>query len=116
MMPHESCSEVLRNPCALTLGDEPLAGRVEHGAVQFWMSLPEFCVPLHNLVHCEVWEQPTRRWKRGIQQPFQDPMQWHLPLSCLGFQQAYRIGPDADKPPQVPLSCDVLCHEPTDLA
>jgi hypothetical protein len=45
---------VLRNPCALTLGDEPLAGRVEHGAVQFWMSLPEFCVPLHNLVHAET--------------------------------------------------------------
>ena len=47
-MPHEGCSEVLRDPCALTLGDEPLTGGVEHGAVQFWMSLPEFCVPLHN--------------------------------------------------------------------
>ena len=79
-MPHESCSEVLRNPCALTLRDEPLTGRVEHGAVQFWMSLPEFCVPLHNLVHCEVWEQPTRRWKRGIQQPFQNSksLSWEL--------------------------------------
>ena len=31
-MPDEGCSEVLRNPCALTLGDEPLAGGVEHGA------------------------------------------------------------------------------------
>ena len=42
-------------------------------------------------------------------------MQWHLPLSCLGLQQAHRIGPDADKPPQVALCCDVLRHEPTDL-
>ena len=51
MMPHERCSEVLRNPCALTLGDEPLAGAVEHGPMQLWMSLPEFCIPLHNPVH-----------------------------------------------------------------
>ena len=42
-------------------------------------------------------------------------MQRHLPLSCLGLQQANRIGPDADKASQVPLGCDVLCHEPTDL-
>ena len=42
-------------------------------------------------------------------------MQWHLPLSCLGLQQPHRIGPDADKPSQVPLCCDVLRHEPTNL-
>ena len=42
-------------------------------------------------------------------------MQWHLPLSCLGLQQPHRIGPDADKPSQVALCCDVLRHEPTDL-
>ena len=42
-------------------------------------------------------------------------MQRHLPLCCLGLQQPHRIGPDADKPSQVPLGCDVLRHEPTDL-
>ena len=26
MMPHKACGEVFRNPCALTLGDEPLTG------------------------------------------------------------------------------------------
>jgi hypothetical protein len=31
VMAHEGCSEVLRNPCALTLSDEPLASGVEHG-------------------------------------------------------------------------------------
>jgi hypothetical protein len=25
-MPHKACGEVFRNPCALTLGDEPLTG------------------------------------------------------------------------------------------
>ena len=27
------------------------------------MSLPEFCIPLHNPVDTEVWEQPTRLWQ-----------------------------------------------------
>ena len=31
-MPHDTGREVLRGACALTLGDEPLEGRVEHGA------------------------------------------------------------------------------------
>ena len=38
MMPHEACGEVLRNPCALTLRDEPLAGAVEHGASELWVT------------------------------------------------------------------------------
>ena len=58
-MPHECCGEVLGDPCALTLGDEPLAGGVEHGPVQLWMSLPELGIPLYNLVYGEVWEQPA---------------------------------------------------------
>jgi hypothetical protein len=32
-------------------------------------------------------------------------MQWYLPLSCLGFQQADPVWPDANKPPQVSLGC-----------
>ena len=40
-MPHEGCGEVLRNPCAFTLGDEPLAGGVEHGGLQFRMEAAE---------------------------------------------------------------------------
>ena len=59
VMAHERRSEVLRNPCALTLCDEPLAGGVEHGASEFWMSLPEFCIPLHDLVHGQTWKQPA---------------------------------------------------------
>jgi hypothetical protein len=83
--------------------------------VQLWMPHPEFCISLHNLVHCEVGEQPARRWQSRIQQLLKDPMQRHLPLSCLGLQQPYSIGPDANKPSQVALRCDVLRHQPTDL-
>ena len=54
MMPHEGCSEVLRDACALTLGDEPLASGVEHGPVQLRMEAAEVSVPLHNLVDSEV--------------------------------------------------------------
>ena len=43
-------------------------------------------------------------------------MQRHLPLCCLGLQQAHPIGLDADEAPQVALSCDILSHEPADLA
>ena len=42
-------------------------------------------------------------------------MQWHLPLCGLGLQQSNPVWPNADKPPQVPLGCDVLRHEPTNL-
>ena len=106
---------MLRNPCALTLGDEPLAGGVEHGA---HAALDGVCAGRHTASQpCprEVREQPTRPWQSGIQQLLKHPMQRHLPLSCLGLQQSHRIGPDADKPPQVALGCDVLRHEPTDL-
>jgi hypothetical protein len=41
VMPDQSCSEVLRNPGALTLSDEPLTGGVEQGSMQLWMSLPD---------------------------------------------------------------------------
>jgi endonuclease YncB( thermonuclease family) len=32
------------------------------------MTSAQVGIPLHNLVHSEVREQPARRWKRGIQQ------------------------------------------------
>ena len=65
-MPHERCSEVFRNPCALTLSNEPLTGGVEDGPMQLWMSLPEFCIALHNPVYTEVRKQPALPWKSGI--------------------------------------------------
>ncbi len=62
VMPDQGCSEVFRNPCALTLRDEPLTSAVENGPVQLWMSLPEFCIPLHHPVDTEVGEQPASRF------------------------------------------------------
>ena len=91
-MPHERCCEVLRNPCALTLCDEPLASAVEHGPMQLRVEVAQVGIPLHNLVHCEVREQPASLWQGGIQQLLKDPMQWHLPLCGLGLQQSNRIG------------------------
>ena len=40
-MPDEGGGVVLRNPCALTLSDEPLAGAVEHGAMQLRVEAAE---------------------------------------------------------------------------
>ena len=54
VMPHQRCCEVLRNPCAFTLSDEPLAGGVEYGAVQFWMTPAQVRIPFHNLVYREM--------------------------------------------------------------
>ena len=62
-MPHKACGEVLRHPCAFTLGDEPFAGGVEHRAPELWMASAQVGIPLHNLVHAEVREQPTRLWQ-----------------------------------------------------
>ena len=98
-MPHEGGSEVLRNPCALALGDEPLAGRVEHGAAELWVEATEVGIPLHHFIDSEIRKQPTSLRKSRIQQLLKDTMQWHLPLCGLGFQQPHSIGPDADKPP-----------------
>ena len=116
VMPHERCSEVFRNPCALTLGDEPLASAVEHGPMQLRVEAAQVGIPLHHFIDSEIWEQPASPRQSSIQQVLKDTMQWHLPLSCLGLQQADPVWPDANKPPQVPLCCDVLRHEPTDLS
>jgi hypothetical protein len=84
-MPDQGCSEVLRDARALTLSDEPLAGGVENGPVQFWMEAAKVGIPLHNPVHSEVREQPTSLRQSGIQQLLQHPMQWHLPLCGIGL-------------------------------
>ena len=49
-MPYEGCSEVLRNPCAFTLGDEPLASGVEDGAVQLRIEAAQVGIPLHHFI------------------------------------------------------------------
>ena len=70
VMPNKCCGEVLWHPCALTLCDEPLTSAMEHGPVQLRAEASQVRIPLHNLVHCEVREQPAGLWKRGIQQPY----------------------------------------------
>lgn len=112
MMPHKTGSEVRRDTCALTLGDEPLAGRVEHGATQLPVLGPEVAIVLHELVHGQPWEQPARGWQGGIQEGFQQPMQGRLPPCCLGLEQSERIGPDADEAPQVSLGRDCQTSAP----
>ena len=107
MVPHEGCGEVLRDACAFTLGDKPLASAVEHGPMELWVEVAEVSIPLHHFIDSEIWEQPTRRWQDGIQQLFKHPVQGHLPLSCLGLQQPYSIGPNTDKPSQISFGCDV---------
>ena len=58
-MTYEGGGEVLRYARALTLGDEPLAGGVEHRAVQLWMETPKASVGLHYPVHGHQGEEPT---------------------------------------------------------
>ena len=114
-MADEGCGVVLWDACAFTLGDEPLAGAVEHGAVQTWVSLSETCVTLHNLIHSQLWKEPTLGWQSSIQKLLKGPMQRHLPLCSLGLQQADLVGSDLDEAAQVPLGGDVFRHEPADL-
>ena len=94
-MPHQTCGEVLWDACALTLGDEPLAGGVEDGAMQLPVHGPEVGIALHDLVQAEVRERSARLRQSGIQQGLQQPMQWHLPLRCLGLQRPDGVRPDA---------------------
>ena len=98
-MAHERRSEVLRDACALTLCDEPLAGGVEHGAMKLSVHGPEVGIPLHYPVHAELREEPARLWQYRVQQILQQPMQWHLPLSCPGLQETHPVRPNTDKAP-----------------
>ena len=65
-MPHETCSEVLWDARALTLGDEPLAGGVVHRASELRMTAAQVGVALDHAVHAvhaELQEQPARGWQ-----------------------------------------------------
>ena len=59
MMPDEGGREVLGDASALTLGDEPLAGGVEHRAPELWVTPAQGGVALHNPVHAEVRKEPA---------------------------------------------------------
>ena len=59
MMPHERSGEVFRDTCALTLGDEPLAGAVEHRAAELWVTPAQVGIALHHPVHGELREEPA---------------------------------------------------------
>ena len=58
-MTYEGGGEVLRYARALTLGDEPLASAVEHGAVQLLMETAKASVGLHDTVHSHQRKEPT---------------------------------------------------------
>ena len=54
MMSHKGGGEVLRSACALTLGDEPLAGGVEYAALEFRVELPKLGIALHHSINCQI--------------------------------------------------------------
>ena len=45
---------MLRSACALTLGDEPLAGGVEYRALKVRVELPKLGVALHHSINGEI--------------------------------------------------------------
>ena len=53
-MPDERGGAVLRGACALTLGDEPLAGGVEYAALEVRVELPELGIALHHSINGEI--------------------------------------------------------------
>jgi len=59
VVPHEACGEVLWNACALTLGDEPLAGGVEHRAAELRVTPAEVGIAFDHPIHAELREEPT---------------------------------------------------------
>ena len=113
VMPDQACSIVLWDTSPFTLGDEPLAGRVEHSTMELWMPPPKFCIGFDNPVHSHARKQPAMFWQGCVQQLFKYCVQWHLPLRCLRLQLSYGIGTDVDEASQVRLLRDILCHEPT---
>ena len=111
-MPHDTGSEVLRGARSLTLGDEPLAGAVEHSALKLQKLPPQEGIPLHHLVHGHRRKQPACGWQGSIQQVLQDAMQWHLPLGCPRLQLPDVIGRYPDEPPEFTLGDDILSQQP----
>ena len=60
MMPNKCCGKVLRDACALALGDEPLASGVEDGAVQLRIEAAQVGIPLHSGTHRQGIERAAR--------------------------------------------------------
>ena len=54
MMSHKGGCEVLRRACALTLGDELLAGGVEYKALEVRVELPKLGIALHHSINGQV--------------------------------------------------------------
>ena len=54
VMSHKGGCEVLRGACALTLGDEPLAGGVEYAALEVRVEPPKLGVALHHSINGEI--------------------------------------------------------------
>ena len=91
-MSYQVCSEVLRDACALTLRDEPLVGRVEHGPMQLWVEVAQLCIPLHHPVHSEVREQPTRRWQSRTNNSSRTPCSGTSRSAALDFSSLTSFG------------------------
>ena len=54
MMTYEGSREVLRGSCALALGDEPLAGGVEHAALEVRVEPPKLVIALNHSINGQV--------------------------------------------------------------
>ena len=50
-MSYEGGGEVLRRACALTLGDEPLAGGVEYAALEVRAEPPKLRIALYHSIN-----------------------------------------------------------------
>ena len=50
-MPHKGGGEVLGDACALTLGDEPLAGGVEHAALEVRVKPPKLGIAFYHSIN-----------------------------------------------------------------
>ena len=53
-MSHKGGGEVLRSASALALGDEPLAGGVEHAALEVRVEPPKLGVALNHSINGEI--------------------------------------------------------------
>ena len=53
-MPYETCGLVLWDRSPFTLGDEPLPGRLEHSAIELWVTSYEPSLGFDYPVYGEV--------------------------------------------------------------
>ena len=91
-MPRQTCGEAPWNRCALKLGEELLAGGVEHGPMQLWVSPSQVSIPFHNPVHCEVQEQPASLRQSSIQQLFKQPKKGLSRSAALASSKRTTLG------------------------